>query len=388
MKAGQEGRWKPLLGLWGVLAVILAFQGVFSGQILFKGQVIKQFHAYAISSSLAESGNPLRTALPCRSTTVHDGKQVWAEEPPLFHAWAAFLKRLGISDPALPAFLLSGVWVVVFLLLCAHRVHEWSHVGFAVIGLSSPVFMRYFSQHMPDLCAALLLPGVWWLLVRNRAREALALSVLAATIKILVLFPLTALWLCWAFKKDFKKYAARAVGAVLLSLLPFVLWVWLLKSQDVPNPFVTSSLMENRHSGSWSLLLDGVYWQRFVTWVILKGMGVGVFYLVLRRGVALCTHKLRTSSDEIFLWAWAIALVPYWILVRQGNFVHDYYFLPFFFPFAWLSALEWNRLVGWSRWALLLLCCVGYLQPLSLEKHRHRGDQAPSFCGQEAGLPL
>jgi hypothetical protein len=133
-------------------------------------------------------------------------------------------------------------------------------------------------------------------------------------------------------------------------------------------------------------LLEGAYWERFVTWVILKGMGLGVFYLVIRRSVALCTHKLRANSEELFLWAWALALVPYWILVRQGNFVHDYYFLPFFFPFAWISALEWKRLAGWSRWALLLLCCSGYLQPLSLENIDTKAIKLRLFVARKQGF--
>lgn len=51
---------------------------------------------------------------------------------------------------------------------------------------------------------------------------------------------------------------------------------------------------------------------------------------------------------------WALGLIPYWILVRHGNFVHDYYFLPFFVPMAYLGARAILRIpIKPLRWLVI-----------------------------------
>lgn len=387
-------RRNTILSLALAVIFVSALQWIYSDHILFKGQAIKQFHSYAISHSLSQSGNIGDTWLPCRDSVTGKIPQPWAEEPPLFHLWSAAWFRSGVESPAFPVWLGS----TLFLVLCASWVSAWATGlgagAFFLVLVSSPAFMRYFSQHLPDLFATFVLVAAWRALVLEKTKMALFLTVISASIKVLTLFPLAALWagylwLPWNSKKIPTQFL-RWLGVMVLAALPFVLWVEFLKARGIPNPFVFASMGANRHSGAWSLLWNPNYWARFVTWVFIKGAGLVISFFVVSRALRLWREKITVSVEEQLLWFWVLSIIPYWILIRSGNFIHDYYFLPFFFPLALLGSWEWSRILnpGWRGAMALVILVLAFAQPLSMDRHRKPGEEAPSFCGQEVGLPL
>jgi hypothetical protein len=357
---------------------------------LQKGQAIKQFFAYSISDSLSRNGfSPLATALPC------EGGRPWAEEPPIFHGLGAvFLGALDAPPWLLPLLSFFLLGVALFKLLEGAALRREQRALVAILALSAPALSRYSVQFLPDLFAtALLTLGMAEWLAKRRWVSA-ALWALAVTTKVLVIFPIAAFFVAegyleWRRNRRFGALLGRGIFCALLCI-PFLAWLYLLKTRGLPNPFRFGSVAENRHSGSWGLLASPGYWARFVTWIMIKGAGPVLFvcsWLKLRK----LWPRVPESGLALCLISWTVGVLPYWLLVRQGNFVHDYYSLPFVVPFALCGAWALVNLAHTRahRWAIglglmgLLWGGVGTvsLQTVPVDPALGR----PSFCQMEKG---
>lgn len=375
------------LVLW---LAFFALQAYYARDILFKGQRIKQFHSYAVSTSLAEANfHPLHTTLPCASSTGDEGLQRWAEEPPIFHTFAALLMKAGFRDAAVAPFLVS-IFTALAVAFCLRGEMPDQANLLAFLFAATPLFSRYVSQHMPDMLAVgFAALGVAYFRRGDREKST-AFFAAAVTTKATFVFPFFFFLLPELRRTSTWGVAfRRAVGFSFMALMPFLFWLVILHAEVVPNPFSFHSVLANRHSGTWSLLLDPEFYTRMWTWLAAKGVGLPLFFAALiawGRGVK--NSKFRAD------WAWwsVTGTFAYWLLVRGGNFTHDYYTLPFLLGWVVLGGRELLAIRPAVLRRILLSASIasGIWQPFSLARHLEAPPTGapPSYCGQEAGLPV
>lgn len=374
----------------------------------------------------------------------------WAEEPPVFHVLAARLAKLGWAQPeSLPLLAFLGLWLgLLGLALCGgqsargplqtgdvarrrgwwdggwRRLAQWQNqlgegVWVGTAAAASPIFLRYSVQHVPDLLATgFLVWGAWALFLRWRFFAFLFFTA-AVTTKALAWVAVVTLTL-WDVALRRKKRAAMisSLVRVSLTLVPFMLWVGYLQLFSIPSPFHWHNWIENRHAGSLLRLLQGAFWLRLGTWSVAKGMGwvlfVGVtlaavrsviFYFLPAATVTPTTtapaqpgrrwgwflgsalgERMSVAPIDSMLWFWGWGLLPFWALIREGNWVHDYYVMPFIPPFALLGARAWMRIQS-RRMGLFLLClsvALAVLQLVRLKEQALVEGQLgrPQYCDQ------
>lgn len=349
-----------LLALSALIGVCAETAREWGINALARGQVVKQFFAYSISEWIARHpAEWLTTHLPCLDTT-QGTLRAWAEEPPLFHFLSAWGIRLFPEVTAPVSILALGLIFLATFRFVAERWipedtdergtrREMLHsagLAAAVAVCVSPVVFRYSVQHMPDLLAtAFLILGA----VVSLPAASFIFFTLSVTTKALTIIPIAAIlvsrWDIWDRKFDFKKAAIPAIRTALVLIaiaLPFLFWIFLLWKNQIPNPFSLGNGVENRHSGSLGLLIDPRYWARFFTWTFVKGVGlIALPFFIVR---ILGEFKIGPAKKRVegftaeqrrkrrLLLFWMAAIIPYWLLIRQANFVHDYYSLPFVFP--------------------------------------------------------
>ncbi|MBL7714651.1 MAG: hypothetical protein JNL01_04230 [Bdellovibrionales bacterium] len=415
-KDGAIPSWICFLAcFFGPIALVLLIAVSLGDGALARGQAIKQFFAYSISKSL--SANPwawLSTHLPCTDAAT-GGLRLWVEEPPVFH----FLSAWGIRwfpQIAAPVSILAlfFIFFAAFRFTSGTWFPDWSfkkdpkrdyrlHLAAfsAAILVFSPIVLRYSIQHLPDLLAtAFLVLGA----AVVHPTLALVFFTLSVTTKALTVIPVAAVlisrWSVWD-KKVTQKALVRPALKTALQLAgisaPFALWLFILWKNQIPNPFSLNNVVENRHSGSLGLLIDPHFWSRFFTWTFSKGVGlVALPFFIVRVlgefGIGWAKKKKGTERTLIF---WAASVIPYWLLIRQGNFVHDYYTLPFAFPILMLAISGLTSLPRFkSNWVnavlalplILIHGMVGFIGIESLQPSTVLRDQGrPYFCQMESG---
>lgn len=354
-------------------------------QSLQKGQIIKQFFTYSIAESLSRGASPLGTSLPC------EPKRIFAEEPPVFHilahVWLPLGPRFAFVFPYL-IFLVTAALLLMFVKTLVPHRDSWE---FSAWILATPILQRYAVQFLPDTLSACLLLAAVVICLRSTRSHWLVFLATATATKFLAVFAALPLWIfhCWKTRRSIVFIAA---GTVLL-VAPFLLWVAALNHYQIPNPFHFTNMIENRHSGTLGALLDPKYWAKIGFWVCVKGIGlpltcIAIFALFRRLREQ---SPVKIGRNDRILKAWLMAAIPYWLLVRQGNFVHDYYFLVFAVPFATmaLSLFYTDRGFSQLRWAHITLFLVhaalgiqsGWsMKPVWVEPPLER----PFFCNYES----
>ncbi len=382
-------RFLPVL----ILVFCLTVGFFSSNQSLKKGQWIKQFHTHSITESLTKNGYQiLSTTLPCPDTHGNLFRS-WAEEPPVFHLLAAFFSQLGIQSPVfLPLFSYTLFMIATFLLLnnqlSTTKIEKGRQNLLFLLIFTTPALMRFSVQHLPDLLAtALLVLGGYFTLKKNRVWMHLFLC-LAVTTKALTLFPAVSFLIYSSFfdfqKPDTKTTLKNCLSLVIsigILVMPFVIWVSLLQYMQISNPFFHEFNIQNRYFGSLGLLIQLKYWLRMINWSASKGVGWVLFTafcssILYRRGRVWNKNRL-----EGLMFIWSFALLPYWVLVRQGNFVHDHYFLPFLLPISVLGSLTLSKIPS-RLWLSILVFASVTNGILSLTQMKPLG--LDNACDQEA----
>ena len=127
---------------------------------------------------------------------------------------------------------------------------------------------------------------------------------------------------------------------ITLITAPFLIWLSYVSYNHIQSPF--ESGLNHSHMGSYSLLFDFKFLRKFISWNLFKGIG---FILTVFFGLFLWNIRKRNLTEfEYFLLIWAAGVFPYWLLVRWGNQMHDYYSMQFMFPFSCLAVHEICRL--------------------------------------------
>ncbi|MBI4924502.1 MAG: hypothetical protein HY843_01145 [Bdellovibrio sp.] len=359
---------------------------------LSKGQVIKQFFSYSISQSLFHNGfQVFKTTLPCLDKTEKNLRQ-WAEEPPVFHFLAALPMTLGISNPAfmpLVSYLLLLIGILfllkeiglLFPLKELKLLSGKQSVAIFFLTSLTPVLLRYSIQHMPDLmaCAWLVFAAVF--LLKRKHFLCILFLTLAVTTKAVIFIPALA-FLSFSYFFDHIKKPWFFFASLIIIASPFVLWLTAISSLEIPNPFIFEHFLENRHSGQLLLLIEPRFWIRFFTWSASKGVGWILFIGFLLYLFSWLKKKHIYTREEKFLLLWSFSFLVSWIVIRQGNFVHDYYFLPFSIPIAILGSLTLLKITNKIILISLTILSIGYgIYPLF--KLSPVSDQPPKFCQME-----
>jgi 4-amino-4-deoxy-L-arabinose transferase-like glycosyltransferase len=355
--------------------VLLATVGAGARDSLKKGQLVKQFQCYSMTDSLkAHPWAILHSALPCPNPVTGERSVRRVEEPATYSAFAAVILHF-VDHAAAPTLLIS--------LLCAFALWLWAkELGadpwVTFLGAASvPVFLRYSFQHIPDPMAVLFLIAGSWCGLKARRGWMIFFFMLACTTKFTAIFAVV-MMLAFLMRHE----PVKAIGAVVVIASPFLIYLLAVNQLGISSPFEFSSLTENRHSGSWRLLFSSDYWWRFVTWTVVKGIGIplSVFSVI---GVVRTLQQRR--RPQLMLVAWVMGLIPFWVFVRQGNFVHDYYFLIFFPPLALLGAWALSEVKQtWFKATVFApQIAVGTHQVWMLEAVSGPSEPNPSFCGTE-----
>ena len=122
---------------------------------------------------------------------------------------------------------------------------------------------------------------------------------------------------------------------VVIALAPPLAWVaWAAKIGTLGGVTYDGAVASAPHLwGKWSLLWDPSWYYR-LQWRQLDRMATPVVPLLVLAAVILPDARKKAP---LFLW-WLAGVAVYIGLVRQGNFIHNYYQLPAAAPFAALAA--------------------------------------------------
>ena len=356
----------------------------FSAHSLQKGQVIKQFEIYSVAESLSHDATGiLRTTLPC------NGGMRWIHEPPVFTSLGGLFIRL---LPAWPALLP----LLAYLLLSGALWSYWSleirdpkrRLYATILSVWCPVLLRYSIQFVPDvLAAAALVAGVVSLKRERLARGVLFLTA-ACAVKVLFVAPALCIlaWRCLGGRKRMRPIVF-ALGTVL-AVTPYLAWSVLLAATHARGESsLTNAFREDTFLGPLSLLAEPKLYQRWFLWLGVKGAG-----LVLTGGalaaavVALRGLKRLPRLHEVDLHVWWFAgSVPYFLLIRQANIVHDYYSIGFALPLILAGTRFWmNRKEKWVPAVRVLSMLLGVYSLASMRPvPLHPGESRPMTCGSE-----
>ncbi len=80
--------------------------------------------------------------------------------------------------------------------------------------------------------------------------------------------------------------------------------------------------------GNWDLVLTGRYWRRIVVEHLANRLFTRIGFLLFLVGLFL---RRKSSGEKLFDY-WLLSLLVYFVVVGSGNYVHDYYQLPFMIP--------------------------------------------------------
>jgi len=363
----------PYLLLNSCIALALLLSATLgSRDILSKGQILKQFYTHELSLSLASNGFQIfKTTIPCKSNITEEFPRPWIEEPPLYNLLAAGIKTIGLSDPAISSFLLFliNVFLIYLCLIDLKLFSKEKSLLITLLVSASPALMRYSTQHIPDPIAVTFLLLGYLLLKRSKPFFALSCFILATLGKVFYFIPSTALGAYFFLnnaKASFKKIPyTKIFTAGFLIGFPFLIWVYLMKTNGIESGYDTGNITNNRHFGDYFLLFDLHYWARIFNWIVIKGIGWISFL-----GLLLFIYKQtwKTQSAFNFLIAWGLSIIPYACLFRTGGSVHDYYYLPFIVPLSVIGFYQIFQIK--NKWVLAFLIFIhvgiGINEPLAL----------------------
>jgi hypothetical protein len=369
-------------------SALFALACAFPGTTLFSGQVIKQFETYSLAESLAHHGpDPYGTTIPC------DGTIRWVLELPLFAELAAPFVRLFPSVPAVAPLLVFALFLWGLARLRRRLLPDGSELPW-MAAAATPVFLRFSTQFLPDPLAVALLAHGAAVALGGRRGAAHALFLAAVSVKPTVL-PSIAFFrialepgvLDAALSAKRRLAAAIWAGAAsALYALPFALWALSLRWKGIPSPMHEGGLLAIGRD--WNVLLTSRFYTRFLVWIVFKGAGPALVAIGL---VALPSFRDWPRNRKL-LALWSAGILPYWLLVRSLNIVHDYYSLSFLLPIAllcahaadgWLARGGRPRMLARAALAVAILHGVAlFVKSGSSNPPRPVSDR-PVFCGPE-----
>jgi 4-amino-4-deoxy-L-arabinose transferase-like glycosyltransferase len=132
--------------------------------------------------------------------------------------------------------------------------------------------------------------------------------------------------------------------------------------------------------GNWSLVGSAGFWNGIVFRSLAERWFTWIGFALLLGGLLL---PRRSERERLFDW-WLIAVLVYFVIVARGNFVHEYYQLPFMPAGVVFVAKVFARLTSVERSALakataaVAMVGIGALSAVRLGSYLGREDPARS----------
>lgn len=261
----------------------------------------------------------------------------------------------------------ASLLTLVFFFFLARRLSNdsiawWSTLIIALL----PLQVFYGRAFMPE--ATMLMFTVLGILLFLRWQEHQSLVTLAGSavaIALACLIKITSLYLgvlmiflCWqqfGWKFIFKLELWIYAFFVLLSV---ALWYY-HAHQNYLNGGVTVGIWEYGSDkwGNWGMLIQPEFWNRIFFQSLAERHLTWAGFLIFVTSFFLP----RVNAREVVVYAWLAAVLFYFIVVAKGNFVHEYYQLPFIFPAAILMGKTFHHFFApdTRRWKSSLVGLAG-----------------------------
>ncbi|NLH50105.1 MAG: hypothetical protein GX444_16120 [Myxococcales bacterium] len=298
------------------------------------------------------------------------GPRIEQQEAPLYHVAVALLAKIWGHAEATGRLLniAASLLTALFLFRLARREADGAAAWFAAAIFLFAPFGWFFSRTvMSDVwMLAMIVLGLerfaLWL-EDSRGRhlcEAALATLLAGLLKPFALHIGLAMLLLQLARRGWRSLLDwRLVAFAVVTVAVPVAWVVYAARVGSLGDVVTTDeswLTATRLWGKWSLLLSGGFWNR------LQGRIFDQLATPLATALALVALLGGESRRQLRLaGAWLVAVLAYLLVVRDGNYMHDYYQLPFL-PLIALTAgigLGWLAKRAHPAWIALLL--AGFL---------------------------
>jgi 4-amino-4-deoxy-L-arabinose transferase-like glycosyltransferase len=261
----------------------------------------------------------------------------------------------------------------------------WSCIFFSFL----PLNLFYSRTFMPE--SALIMSSVLgvyffyqWLTLEKLRYFVLSFGfiALACLLKITALYlGLPLLYLSWLRfgSRLFSRWSLWLYA--LLALAPVILWYY-----HAHQIFLQSGLTFGIWQygadkwGNWELPLTLRFWDRIVFRSLAERFFTWVGFLIFLVGLFM---KRRTREEKLFDF-WLGALIVFFIIVAKGNYVHEYYQLPFLIPasvfMGKVYARYFNLNIFKNRRSFLLIICLVAVMVLGATRYHSymRKEDPPS----------
>ena len=313
-----------------------------------------------ISESMLKSGLPYAQNISCIDGEEVKNMTTWAEEPPLFHALAILMIKLGMNEiffrllPLICIILYALGMAKLTGLLIPYNSKEKNLV--LIAALLCPFAFIHATRFLPDNLALAAL--VWFLVFffRRKYTYSTLLAYIAVTGKALAIFPIAAVvagHLFFCQRETIKKKLTISL-ITATSLLPMIAWLYYLQSNNISNPFFLEELSLSRHTGGsdFGILITRKYWSKVFSWVVVRGMSIPLYALSIYALVSILKNNKKSYTEKIIL-GYVVGHFVYLIVVRGQQTVspwYSFYFMPCYFILAMMglkqiTAKKWKAAV-------------------------------------------
>lgn len=256
---------------------------------------------------------------------------------------------------------LVGIYFLFRLVrdICGEKEALWSTSFFAFL----PLQIFYSRAVMPDMfMLSSTIAGVYFFnewIQRSESRSLLLSGMfisLAGLLKLTSLYiGLPLLFLAWT-KYRTATLSQKALWAYALGvILPIILWYYHAHS-ILQGGGLTVGIWEYGSDkwGNWSLVFSFDFWNRIIFQSLAERHFTWAGFIILLIGIFL----QRGSLKERVIDFWLVGVLVYFFIVGKGNYVHEYYQLPFMIPGTIYMGKVYGRYLSLSGRKLIRLSLV------------------------------
>ena len=206
----------------------------------------------------------------------------------------------------------------------------WSFAFYLLLPLSV-FYSRAFMPEAWMISASIL--GIYWFYRWTHGGRGVYLALAAAFVALAALLKLPALYLglplAWMGWNRFGAAVVRnasIVAVVVAVLVPVAAW-YFHAHQILEHGGLTFGVWEYGSDkwGNWNLVASWHFWNGVIFRSLAERWFTWAAFVALLVGIALP----RRTRDEGLFDAWLLAVLIYLVIVARGNFVHEYYQMPF-----------------------------------------------------------
>ena len=280
-----------------------------------------------------------------------DSNITFAEFPVLPGIMAMAFGALGeVSEwPArLICIIFSAIGTVYFYRLAVEETDDLTGKIAIFIYIISPMVWYFHRTVMTDVVmVSFIIAGVYhfrWWLKAYKIRSlifAIFFTAVAALAKAYALYIGIAYLLMLIEHEGWKKlFRPSNIFFAIGTLAPIILWLVYCQLQLDSGSSGKNLTVSNELIGPVSIWFKYEYWSSLLASVgdfTLTPINFLVFLYAWFNFKLLKNHKI--------LIYWLVAVMFYFLFIRQGNMEHDYYQMPFSAPVILITAIGWNNLI-------------------------------------------